>query len=268
VRLLAVLSAVGIACAAASGAAAHPVVEPEISPARVPESPWKLPVAFTAWGFESASLVATDLAERLVASGIRSVAIQVDRDGPRASRADAAILASRGLDVYLWGIPDDGDHAAALEAFAGIVDGYIAQVEDDAQYAALLDNIEAGVGGGLPRAVVTTFEGINTTHNGLLRTPERMQPIVAAGITTAFVECYRQDHPSHGDLELMLWQAREYGWPEAVPVVGLYRGVRIGDYEGLDARAGSWGFWNVEQIHPDDWPVLEAKVGRGSTARG
>lgn len=189
---------------------------------------------------------------------MRSIAIQIDRDGPRASLSDVAILDRAGLDVYLWGIPDDGDHRAALEAFAGIVDGYIVQVENDEQYRALLDNLEDGVGENLPRAVVTTFEGVNTTRNGAILTPERMQPIMAAGITTAFVECYRQDDLRHGDLALMLWQARQYGWPRAVPVIGLFRGNRLRDYGEVASLEGDWGFWNAEQIHPDDWRAIGA----------
>jgi hypothetical protein len=259
VRLIVVVAAILAAGVAASGAAARFVVEPG-QPTVEPESPWALPIAFTAWGFEDGLFTARDLADRLVGAGIRSVAIQVDRRGPRATRSEAEVLDRAGLAVYLWGIPDDGDHRAAMRDFAGIADGYIAQVEDDEQYAALVHGLAAGVGEGLPRAVVTTFEGVNTTRNGLLRTPERMEPLAAAGIDTVFVECYRQDHPSHGDLALMLWQARAYGWSHAVPVVGLFRGDRLHDYAALDGLGPFWGFWNAEQIHPDDWRLLAARA--------
>jgi hypothetical protein len=256
VRLLAVVFALA-AAGVSSGAQARLPPLPE-SPSVPAASTWKLPIAFTAWGFQDGLFTAKELADRLVDAGIRSIAIQIDQGGPRATRPDAEIFKRAGLDLYLWGIPDAGDHESALEAFEGIVDGYIAQVENDDQYRALLAILEAGVGENLPRAVVTTFEGINTTRNGLIRTPERMQPLTAAGITTAFVECYRQDDESHSRLSLMTWQAGQYGWSHAVPVIGLFRGDRLRDYKDLGSFGRVWGFWNVEQIHPDDWRVLAA----------
>jgi hypothetical protein len=275
VRRLSIVFALAIACVAASGAAARlvehdmPYAPPSPPQPPVPAPAWKLPIAFTAWGFEDGTLRADVLAARLVEAGVRSIAIQIGPSGPRVAPSDMAILDTAGLDVYLWGIANDGDHQAALEAVAGIVDGYIAQVENDEQYAALLDSLEAGVGEHMPRAVVTTFEGVNTTHNGLVQTPERMQPLIAAGITTAFVECYLQDDPRHGDLPLMLWQARQYGWARAVPVIGLFRGYRLRDYGDLPSLAGAWGFWNAEQIHPDDWRALarQSTAPNGTAAR-
>ena len=72
----------------------------------------------------------------------------------------------------------------------------------------------------------------------------------AAGVDTAFVECYRGD--GHGDLGRMMYQAKTFGWPHAIPIVGLYGGDRLRDY-ALSSYGESWGFWRVEQIDPSDW---------------
>src|SRR5215468_2213161 len=65
--------------------------------------------------------------------------------------------------------------------------------------------------------------GIATTFSGL------EQPAGAAEITpyisVTMVECYVQDSPIHAELGLMLRQARQYGLPGPVPVVGLYDDV-------------------------------------------
>jgi hypothetical protein len=58
----------------------------------------------------------------------------------------------------------------------------------------------------------------------------------------------------------MTWQARAYGWPHAVPVIGLFRGDRLRDYKDVGAFQPDWGFWNAEQIHPHDWRAIQAQV--------
>lgn len=221
--------------------------KPKPAPPAPVAHPFKLPIAFTAWGFQNGTLSADALAAQLTAVGVRSIAIQIGQAGP----AVAAAFHGRGIAVYLWGIPDPGDQAA-LEALSA--DGYIAQVEEDPQYHALLRNLAAGVGVGLPRAVVTNFEGINATREGVL-TPERMAPLAAAGLTTAFVECYLQDDPIHRDLPRMTNQAHIYGWMNAVPVIGLWGGVRLNRYD-LSGFGRDWAFYNVEGLVADDWQVI------------
>ena len=247
-------AALGLALAASGGAverhdsawrAAAP--KPKPAPPTPAANPFKLPIAFTAWGFQNSTFSADGLAEQLTATGVRSIAIQIGQ----ADSAVAAAFHARGIAVYLWGIPSPEDQAA-LQALGA--DGYIAQVEEDPQYHALLRNLANGVGTGLPRAVVTNFEGINATREGIL-TPERMAPLAAAGLTTAFVECYLQHDPIHRDLPRMTNQAHIYGWANAVPVIGLWGGVRLNRYD-LSAFGRDWGFYNVEGLVADDWQVI------------
>lgn len=249
-------AALGLAVAASGGAvpsdrhdaawrAATP--KPRSAPPTPAAIPFRLPIAFTAWGFQNGTFSADRLAEQLTAVGVRSIAIQIGQADPSV----AAAFHARGMAVYLWGIPSAGDQAA-LEALGA--DGYIPQVEEDAQYHALLRNLAEGVGAGLPRAVVTNFEGINATREGVL-TPERMAPLAAAGLTTAFVECYLQHDPIHRDLPRMVNQARIYGWVHAVPVIGLWGGVRLNRYD-LSSFGRDWGFYHVEGLVGDDWQAI------------
>jgi hypothetical protein len=254
VRVL--VAALGLAIAASSGTvepeqhdaawrAATP--KPRSAPPTPAANPFRLPIAFTAWGFQNGTFSAEGLAEQLGAAGVRSIAIQIGQ----ADATVAAVFHARGIAVYLWGVPGPGDQAA-LEALRA--DGYIAQVEEDLQYHALLGNLARGVGAGLPRAVVTNFEGINATREGTL-TPERMAPLAAAGVTTAFVECYLQHDPIHRDLPRMANQARIYGWAHAVPVIGLWGGVRLNRYD-LSSFGRDWGFYHVEGLVAADWQEI------------
>lgn len=249
-------AALGLAIAASGGTveserhdtawrAAMP--KPKSAPPTPAANPFKLPIAFTAWGFQNGTFSAHGLAEQLTAAGVRSIAIQIGQ----ADAAVAAVFHTRGIAVYLWGTPGSRDQAA-LEALRA--DGYIAQVEEDPEYHALLRNLANGVGTGLPRAVVTNFEGINATREGAL-TPERMAPLAAAGVTTAFVECYLQHDPIHQDLPRMTNQARIYGWQHAVPVIGLWGGVRLNRYD-LSRFGRDWGFYHVEGLVADDWQAI------------
>jgi hypothetical protein len=191
------------------------------------------------------------LAAKLRRSGMGSVAVQIGQ----VTLDEAEAFDRAGLDVIAWGIGDEGDHRGTLEAFRGFVDGYLLQIEDDLQYGAAVANLRAGIGANLPRAVVTTFEGVNTGHNGTPLYPERMAPIREAKITTAFIECYEQE--GHADLRRMMWQAKTFQWEHAVPVIGLWGDARLRDYDQLPGFGREWAFWRAEQIHPADLQAME-----------
>ena len=222
-----------------------------------PPQLWQLPMAFVSDGFRVGLFSdSAALAAQLRRAGIRSVALEIDELTLDQARAfDRA-----GLDVVLWGVGSAGDHRGTIAALRGVADGYLLQIEDDAEYSAAVAKLEAGVGAGLPRAVVTTFEGANTGRNGQPLYPERMQRLKDDGVTTAFVECYERD--GHADLSTMKWQSQIYGWPRFVPVIGLYAGARLSDYPQLDAFGQEWSFWRTEQIDPADWKVLEGRASR------
>lgn len=255
VRFIAFAWALAVVCVAASSSAARIPLEPGEPEPLIPPAPaasWKLPMAFVSDGFRRGVFGDPDaLAAKLRRAGMRSVALQIGE----VSLQQGETFDRAGLYVLLWGIGDAGDHRGTLEAFASIVDGYILQIEDDPQYHAAVANLDARLGIDLPRAVVTTFEGVNTGHNGTPLYPERMARIRHAGITTAFVECYEQD--GHADLGQMMRQAKIFQWPNPVPVIGLYGESRLRDYDQLSAYGSGWAFWRAEQIHHEDWQVLE-----------
>lgn len=205
-----------------------------------PPPPFRLPMVFTAWGFQPWGVFHDPgaLAKLMDDAGVRSVAIHIGEADP----AVAEPFRARGLAVYLWGVAGENDQAQ-LDAFHA--DGYILQVEGPGQRDAALRNLQAGVGAGLPRALVTTFGGIDQ--------PGEADPLIAAGAHTTFVEDYRQSGAP--DVPRMLWQASAYGLPDPVAVVGLYDGVHLDAYT---VSGRGFAVWLAEQMQPEDWAALTA----------
>jgi hypothetical protein len=198
--------------------------------------------------------------EDFIAGGVGSIAIQIGQpEGMSVEHAQsiAATFHSRGLAVYVWSVPGQDDVDQVKQALQTFADGWIPQVEDDAQYDALLGELRDGVEEGLPRAVVTIFRGINVNDNRVA-TPERMSTLASNGITTAFVECYKlppDPEHDHSDLPWMIDHAHGYGWPNAIPVIGLFSGVRFAEYD-LTLLGRAWGFYLADGVNADDWPAM------------
>ena len=130
--------------------------------------PFKLPLAFTAGGFDRDDLTPAALATRLHLARIPAVAIQINGE-TEAAPADAKPFRALKVEVYLWGIPTIADETK-LDAFGA--DAYIPQVETDEQYSALIATLHARVGEKLPRTLVTTLEGVNTGKDGFPALPQ------------------------------------------------------------------------------------------------
>ena len=227
-------------------------------------SPIKLPIAFTAWGFHIRQWTAQSIANQLVASGFRSIAIQIgDADHPTDSSVAAAMHAA-GLAVYAWGTPhgDGSEDESDLKRLGA--DGWLPNVETDGQYQALLIDLARGVGAGLPRVVVTNFEGIEGVHLKPYapdKIRDRMQPLMDAGIDSALIECYLQNDPPCTDVSAIIDQAHGFGWVNAYPLVGTYQDVRLGQFD-LTGFEQTFGIYLVEEINPADWAAAAKLTGR------
>jgi hypothetical protein len=57
----------------------------------------------------------------------------------------------------------------------------------------------------------------------------------------------------------MVWQAGAYGWTTAIPVVGLYRGVGLGEYSPSPlTHPLAFAVWNAEQMCESNWTDVAA----------
>lgn len=220
-------------------------VKPPPPPPPGPPSSWTLPGpwAFTAWGFQDhAESWPEELSDQCVEAGVGTILIQIGEADP----AVADPFHRKGVKVALWGVAGSDD-AAALDAFNAA--GYVPQIEGPGQRDAALASLRASVGAGLSIAIVTTFSSL---EDGATWFPQ----LAAAGANHLLVECYRSDGPNQGDVPRMMWQAKQYGWPLADPIVGLYGGVTLDQYD-LTGQGRDWGWWLCEDTEPSDWPVIK-----------
>lgn len=130
-------------------------------------------------------------------------------------------------------------HALPLQGTAG--DGWIVQIEGPNQYQAALELLPTLEG---ECAVVTNFGGC-----------DNRELVDALPVSTCLVECYAPEDPTHADIPRMLWQAGQYSWPIAVPVLGLYHDTGLDAYPLLD-RSGPFAVWLAEELRPQDWQDL------------
>jgi hypothetical protein len=209
-----------------------PKRKPAPKPAPKPAATmWDQAGLFTAWQPQPQI-------SRAAASGFKWIALQVGGDTASAvTQARAA-----GLHAVAWGL-------AGAPGWTPEADGYIVQIEASDQYTAalaLLPTLPAGK----PRAVVTTFGGADT--------PALVAPLAKLA-DLALVECYLQDDPVHGNIDQMLWQAQQYGWHRALPVIGLYHEVALAQYPTLGARP--YSVWLAEEMRDQDWSDCKARNG-------
>jgi hypothetical protein len=193
---------------------------------------WNAPGLFTAWGFDATSpqWSAAELAGKARAAGFRWVAVQTTTG---MLLGNALALRDAGLKAVLWGLP------GSVWDTNDLFEGYIVQIENPDQYREAVHVLPSLP---TPRAVVTTFGGEDT--KGLVK------PLLKY-TSTALVECYKQDDPIHADIDRMMWQAAQYGWPRAHPVLGLYGGIGLGGYVNLGKR--QFSVWTAEEMSDQDW---------------
>lgn len=96
----------------------------------------------------------------------------------------------------------------------------------------------------VPKAVVTNFAAF-TNPDGTPR-PDVAAPLIAGG-WACLTECYDLD----GDPALFIarrdFYARQLGWAETQPVLGLYSGRTFDSYPGYETYRG-WSVWAAEYV--------------------
>lgn len=203
---------------------------------------WPLPVLFCADPNEAAGC-----ASRAAWAGFRSVALQLTT----YTAADVAACQAADLRVMGWGIASQSD--ATYLATAGAV-AYVPQIEGPGQRDSAVAMFAEGASGSRLRAIVTTFSGLE---------PPAQAARVATYISATMVECYVQDQPVGADLGRMTWQARQYGLPNPLPVVGLYDDVGTESYPQLAGYVPRFGVWRGLQMPERAWGQVRALVVGG-----
>lgn len=202
---------------------------------------------FTAWGFTATGghitfPDPTALAQRAKSAGFDWIACQTGQHDTEI----ATEIRKAGLKYVCWGICPLNPPVKP--------DAVIVQVENVDQYnkaLAQLDSLPT------PRACVTTF--------GNSDTPDLVAPLNAA-CDLAIVECYIEDDPIHADVDRMLWQAGQYGWSAAVPIIGLYGDAKLADYKSLDLSKG-FSVWVAEELDDDQWTAVSEGIREASARR-
>lgn len=189
---------------------------------------------FTAWA-------PMTVLEKAASARIDWVALQCSADQAHVQLIDDEIAQVRraGLHAVVWGV--------APCAFPTDADGYIVQIETGDQRDAALELLPT-LPVGKPRAIVTTFGGSDSA--------DLVKPL-RDHVQLALIECYLPDSPIHGDIGRMLWQAHEYGWPAALPVLGLYHGATVDQYTGFTPSDG-FAVWVAEELDDQAWLRLAA----------
>lgn len=227
--------------------------------------PFPGPLAMETWGLEKGDYTAGELGAKLVGAGFESIAVQLNA-APGEGRthadyiaklaADVTTLHAAGLNVIGWG-EVDANTAADLAATG--VTGWMPQIEGPSQRDNVLAALGAGVGSGMPKAVVTTYGGLDT--------PADVAALAAAGITAAAVESYADD--GHSDISVMLAAGQSYGFDldEMVPILGTYRGERPAAYAHFNASIiPNYGIYNVPQTSDAQWLDFASVNASGSQA--
>lgn len=216
--------------------------------------PFDLPLAFESWGLENQDYTAASLASTLNGAGFQSVAVQLDAS-PRAGRthaqmitslaADVATLKAAGLQVVAWAATMNSTDAADINTIGA--QGWIPQVEGPGQLDAVIASLGAGVGGTLPKAVVTNYGGLDTSAD--------VSRLTGAGIQAVCAEVYAAD--GHHDVEAILGAGASYGFNLRliIPILGTYAGELPSSYSGFTSGL-NYGVYHVPQTTSTQWTAF------------
>jgi hypothetical protein len=216
---------------------------------------------FTAWGFTKDPLYADKLVNRCKTYGVKSIAVEIGF----VTAADVKILNDAGIYTVAWNVVDS-QSGPKLDELK--VDGFMPQIEGPGQYDSCVAALEANVGVGKRKAVITTYAGLDDPTGG------KWKKLVGLGVEAAFIECYATDGSRHADLDVMLWQGTQYGMPadRVFAACGTYGGELPPAYKGLDklnrnfgiyldepmstAQWLAWGGVNVSTVQVYDWVLM------------
>lgn len=200
--------------------------------------PFPVPLMFTSWTFHSDG--GSAVGNILHRTGLlKAKTVAVDLSIAELTAQHVKDLKDNGLFVVGWGVPG----AATGQQLSDLgVQGWMPQIEGDGQRDTVIAALKAGVGSALPRAVVTTYGGLDTAA--------KVQALKDAGLDRAFVECYKADDPIHADLDRMLAQGGVYGFDPGKlwPLVGTWQGELPDAYSGLASRVPNYGVYLGEPM--------------------
>lgn len=201
-------------------------------------SPFPLPMIFTAWGFTTDVNYGTGLAKICKDNGIKSIAVELGY----VSKGQVKELKDAGIYTIAWNVVDS-QSGPALDDLG--VDGFMPQIEGPGQYASCVAALEASVGVGKHKAIVTTYSGMED--------PTHWSKLKSLGVEAAFVECYAADDPNHAKLDVMLWQGTQYGIPadRLFAACGTYRGELPPVYSGLKDLKRDFAIYLAEPMASD-----------------
>ncbi len=205
-------------------------------------TPWPLPLVFAAWGTAPGQEYDTavwKLTNRCKAAGVKTVAVELGY----VERTHVQQIQAAGMKVVAWNVVDS-QSGPRIDALG--VDGLMPQIEGPGQRDGCFAALRAGVGKDLPKAIVTTYTGLENYE---------YKELQKLGVTGCFVECYAAEGAVFADLDRMQWQGTQYGVPAAdfVPVCSTYRGELPPAYSGLSKRGRSFGLYLAEPMSDQQW---------------
>ena len=201
-------------------------------------SPFPLPLLFTSWTFHSDGGSALGNIMHRVGL-LRAKSVAVDLDVVELTRDHVAHLQSQGLFVVAW---QDADASAAQKLANLKPNGWMPQIEGDGQRDALLLELSNGTGAALPKAVVTTYGGLDSVA--------KVGAVRAAGIDKFFIECYGGIGYPYSDINRMLGQGQVYGIPadHLFATVSTYMNETPATYTGLKERTPNIAYYLGEPM--------------------
>lgn len=201
-----------------------------------------LPAVSTNWGFLPGSNwegTATGFAQMVKDAGYKTVICRI-HDTPLKHRKE---IKAAGLILLGW----EKLHQYPPNTFdLAEIEGVVPEIEFPDAFTATLNAFKAGWAKDLPKAIVTTYSGLEQGQYAQL---------VQQGVKNCFVECYRDDALSHADLNRMMDQGVAYGIPRSdlIPMVGTYRQEKKSDYIGLENYGGGIAIYLPEPMTADTW---------------
>ena len=201
--------------------------------------PIPLPTMFSSWGWPNNDWDATAFAERVVASGYKSVGVRAD-----CTFDEVMILKNHGLFVVRW-----ANDAPAHD----VADKWCPQIEGPIERDQVLNMFENG----------WTTDVAVTTYGGLDNASDVASFIEKTGIRHYLIECYAKNQTVESRIGDMIWQGTQYGFDRDSihPLIGVYGGEFPYDYTWSGADT------NWRNIIRNNFGIYQAEPMWGNTVQ-
>jgi len=203
--------------------------------------------------YESADQTTNRLISRSKLAGCKSIALFA-RQTPTDQ---AARFKAEGFQIIAWDVTHDGPEAVEADLRRVGAEIWMPQMETVREMTSTLRCLEAGLHTRFPCEPVMTSGGMDAGDGRTVEDNKRLMR--QFGVNTVWVEVYLQDqnpeHPNLGNVNHMIWHFEyNYGFPEAHPVVGLWNGVSVKNYD-LSQHGRMFSAWRSQQM--DEWQYGE-----------